>query len=467
MMKSVRPHVLLLNPPAPDWVIRDYYCSFPSKAKYYWPPQDLLGLSGLLADSCRLTVLDAVMTPKSGDEIRMIIEEEEIDTVIFTTGSASLAGDMALAEFLAGSRPSLRLIASAGILKFFPERFMERFPFLRAAFLDFTEPEIVDFVAGKEADWNTVWERRSGRLRKPAGIFGKTFKLGVPRHELFPFRLYSMPTARYHPLTVVTTSLGCPYKCRFCTAGAYGLKYRDLDDAMAEFRHVKELGIRELWFVDPTLTVNGKFLGELLHRMIDAGFGFSFACNADINSMNEEKIKLLKAAGCHTVSIGLESGDDGILKRYRKTLDTRKSRAIVKLFKRHGIRTLGYFIIGLPGEGRPEIRRTIDFAKSLDIDFASFAIATPDIGTDLRREALENGWMRGDVDTFDSTLNPVMEAGDLPLAEIVKLRNRAEIEFYLRPSYILKKLFSLQSRRDLAILAGNGFHLLRKMFKRN
>ncbi len=45
-----RPRVLLLNPPAPDWVIRDYYCSFPSKAKYYWPPQDLLGLSGLLVD---------------------------------------------------------------------------------------------------------------------------------------------------------------------------------------------------------------------------------------------------------------------------------------------------------------------------------------------------------------------------------------------------------------------------------
>ena len=157
MTNSAHPHVLLLNPPAPDWVIRDYYCSFPSKAKYYWPPQDLLGLSGLLADSCRLTVLDAVMTPRTRDEILALIDQEEIGTVVFTTGSASLAGDMDLARFLAASRPALRLVASAGILKFFPESFMERFPFLHAALLDFTEPEIVDFVAGKEADWNTIW----------------------------------------------------------------------------------------------------------------------------------------------------------------------------------------------------------------------------------------------------------------------------------------------------------------------
>jgi len=459
--------VLLLNPPAPDLVIRDYYCSFPSKAKYYWPPQDLLGLSGLLAETCRLTVLDAVMTPRTQEDILALVDRENIDTVIFTTGSASLAGDMALAGFLASSRPALRLVASSGIFKFSPESVMERFPFLRAALLDFTEPEIVDFVAGTPGNWNTIWERRDGRVLKPAGVFSKTFKLGVPRHELFPIRLYSMPTARRHPLTVVTTSLGCPYRCRFCTAGAYGLKYRDLDDAMAEFRHIKELGIRELWFADPTLTVNGRFLDEMLRRMIEADFGFSFACNADINSMTEDKIALLKKAGCHTVSIGLESGDDAILKRYLKTLDTEKSRTIVRLFNKHRIRTLGYFIVGLPGEGRDEIRRTIDFAKSLRIDFASFAIATPDIGTDLRREALEKGWIRGDVDTFDSTLHPVMETGELPLSEIVRLRNRAELAFYLRPSYLFRKVFSLRSGRDLAILAGNGFHMLRRMLKKS
>jgi radical SAM superfamily enzyme YgiQ (UPF0313 family) len=126
------------------------------------------------------------------------------------------------------------------------------------------------------------------------------------------------------------------------------------------------------------------------------------------------------------------------------------------------IRVLGYFIIGLPGEDEDSIRQTIDLAKQLDIDFASFAIATPDVGTPLRREALQKGWMRAEKDVFDSTDFPVLETETLSKEDVWKLRSQAVREFYLRPSYLLKKVRQIRSFRDVKLAVSNALSLFRK-----
>ena len=254
--------------------------------------------------------------------------------------------------------------------------------------------------------------------------------------------------------------MGCPYQCRFCTIPAYGTKYRDIENVMEEMRVIHAQGFKEILFQDPTLTVNSKFLTQLLSRMIEEDFQFGFSCNSDINSMNEAKIALLKDAGCHTVNIGLESGDDKILIRYKKKLNTQKAREVVRLFRKYRIRTLGYFIVGLPGETEETIMATINLATSLKLDFASFAIATPDVGSDLRREAIEEGWIKEDVDFFDSTENPVLQVPGLPIERITHLRNLAERKFYLRPSYILGRLVKI---RELRQTLRNGSAMIKRM----
>ncbi len=458
--------ILLLNPPAPSLFIRDYYCSFESKADYYWPPQDLLALSGLLSKGNDIYVIDGIFDKRSSDDISSFINENGIDILFFTTGTATLLYDKKILSEIK-EKTGVFTVVSSGILKYYAEEFFKKLSFIDAAILDFTDPEIREFVENPyRKKWNTIWVKKGDELEEPLNVFKRTFFYDPPLHELFPYDKYSIPIAKKNPFAVVIASMGCPYKCRFCTVANYGVKFREIENTIQELKKLKLLGFKEILFQDPTLTVNTKFLNSLLTRMIEENLNFSFSCNADINSMNEEKIVLLKKAGCHTVNIGLESGDDRILKLYNKQLNTKKAIEVVKLFKKHRIRTLGYFIIGLPGETEDTIEKTIEFSKSLDLDFASFAIATPDVGSDLRREAIEKGWIKGDMDFFDSTDNPILDLPDLPMEKIKKLRNRAEREFYLRPKYILKRLTQILSFREFITTLKNGFVIIKRIILR-
>lgn len=451
--------ILLLNPPAPGLFIRDYYCSFESKASYYWPPQDLLVLSGLLKDF-KIHVMDAIIHKTKVQEIAEYIQQNNIDILIFSTGTATMKYDRETIDYIK-SKTGVFTVASCGILKYQARRFFERIPELDAALLDFTDPEIIDFIRQpQQKQWNTIWVKTGDGISEAKHIFASKFAYPPPQHHLFPYEKYFIPIARKHPFAEIITTMGCPYQCRFCTIPAYGTKYRDIENVMEEMRVIHAQGFKEILFQDPTLTVNSKFLTQLLSRMIEEDFQFGFSCNSDINSMNEAKIALLKDAGCHTVNIGLESGDDKILIRYKKKLNTQKAREVVRLFRKYRIRTLGYFIVGLPGETEETIMATINLATSLKLDFASFAIATPDVGSDLRREAIEEGWIKEDVDFFDSTENPVLQVPGLPIERITHLRNLAERKFYLRPSYILGRLVKI---RELRQTLRNGSAMIKRM----
>jgi radical SAM superfamily enzyme YgiQ (UPF0313 family) len=455
--------VLLLNPPGDKLYIRDYYCSFSSKADYYWPPQDLIALSGILDAGFDVHVLDAIVPRRTAEEVLARIEAIEPRAVVFTTGTATLKSDLALMERIRTAHPNIRIVASAGIMRFVGRELLEKNPVLDAVLLDFSDHGIAEYLAGLSAKPGTGLLVRTpqGILEGPLSKAGE-FSYPVPRHDLFDFRKYRLPIARRFPFTVVVTSLGCPYHCGFCTAGAFGYKVRTIDNVLDELRALAALGVREILFQDPTFTINTRRVVEICRKMIEAGLDLTWSCNADLHALDEEKMTWMKKAGCHTVSVGIESGDDAMLKKYSKPITVEEIKAKVARLNAHKIKVLGYFILGLPGETRESAERTIALAKSLRLDIASFAIATPDVGTPLRAEAVAQGWIPADLDAWDSTEYPILETGTLRKEEIWALRRKAVRAFYLRPSYLLRKLAGVRSSRDLNTLVSNAVSLLRK-----
>lgn len=454
--------VLLLNPPGDKLYIRDYYCSFSSKADYYWPPQDLIYLSGLLDQEFSIQVVDAIVNRLSEDKILAIVSDSEPDAIIFTTGTATMMSDIRLMDRIKDHK-DVRIIASAGILKFLGTELLEKYPVLDASLLDFTEPNIIPYIQGKtDSPLRGLIFRQNGRSMVSEEKQAMHFQVPIPRHDLFDFDKYRLPIARRFPFTVVVTSLGCPYSCGFCTAGAFGYRARDVDGVIAELEVLADLGVKEILFQDPTFTINTNRVVEICQKMIEHNLDFTWSCNGDIKSLNEEKIKHMRMAGCHTVSLGIESGSDEILEKYSKMITTREIKDMIRMLNDYKIRVLGYFIIGLPGDDRDSIRKTIDLAKQLDIDIASFAIATPDIGTPLRQEAMEKGWLASEADAFDSTEFPVIETETLSKEDVWEMRSRAVREFYLRPSYLFKKLRQIRSFRDVKGAIANAMSLFRK-----
>ena len=456
--------MILLNPPGDKLYIRDYYCSFSSKADYYWPPQDLIYLSGILNEEYSVRVIDAIINRQTEDDVLSEIEDSGARALIFTTGTATMQSDLRLMERVK-AKSDIKIIASAGILPFIGNEFLKRYEYVDALLLDFTSLDICVYIRSNEQlddPLQGLITRKNGQFIQSTEKLLLTYTVPVPRHDLFDFKKYRIPIARRFPFTVVVTSLGCPHSCGFCTAGAYGYRTRDVDGVIEELRLLSRLGVKEILFQDPTFTINTNRVVELCSKMVENKFDFTWSCNADIKSFNEDKIKHMKAAGCHTVSLGIESGNEKILQKYSKKITTEEIKSTIRMLNEYKIRVLGYFIIGLPGEDEDSIRQTIDLAKQLDIDFASFAIATPDVGTPLRREALQKGWMRAEKDVFDSTDFPVLETGNLSKEDVWKLRSQAVREFYLRPSYLFKKVRQIRSFRDVKLAASNALSLFRK-----
>ena len=456
--------VILLNPPGDKLYIRDYYCSFSSKADYYWPPQDLIYLSGILDEEYSVRVIDAIINKQTEDDVLSKIENSGARALIFTTGTATMLSDLRLMERIKATT-DIKIVASAGILPFIGEEFLKRYKCVDALLLDFTSQDIRVFLRENgqvDVPLQGLITRKNSQFLKSTKKLPLTYTVPVPRHDLFDFKKYRIPIARRFPFTVVVTSLGCPHNCGFCTAGAYGYRTRDVDGVIDELRLLTRLGVKEILFQDPTFTINTNRVVEICSKMVESEFDFTWSCNADVKSFNEDKIKHMKAAGCHTVSLGIESGNNEILQKYSKTITTDEIKNTIQMLNAYKIHVLGYFIIGLPGEDEESIRQTIDLAKQLDIDFASFAIATPDVGTPLRREALLKGWMRPEEDVFDSTDFPVLETGILSKEVVWKLRSQAVREFYLRPSYLFKMVRQIRNFRDVRVAASNALSLFRK-----
>lgn len=457
-----KPAVLLLNPPGDKLYIRDYYCSFSSKASYYWPPQDLLALSGILDADFDVRVLDAIVPKRTIEDVLAAAADPALRAVVFTTGTATLKGDLELAGRIRAARPDLKIAASAGIMKFIGRDLMDRNPDLDAVLLDFSDSGLAAWLAGAPPPQRGMIVRTAAGLVEGPLSKDREFAYPVPRHDLFPFRRYRLPIARRFPFTVVVTSLGCPYHCGFCTAGAFGYKVRAVDNVLEELKALTALGVREILFQDPTFTIATKRVVEICRGMIEAGLDLTWSCNADLHALDEDKMAWMKKAGCHTVSVGIESGSDEMLAQYSKPITVDEIRAKVARLNDHKIKVLGYFILGLPGETRESAERTIALARSLRLDIASFSIATPDLGTKLREEAVAKGWIPSAASFWDSSEFPMFETDGLTREEIWALRQKAMRSFYLRPSYIARKLGEVRSWRGLQVLASNAISLFRK-----
>ncbi len=260
-------------------------------------------------------------------------------------------------------------------------------------------------------------------------------------------------------MALVVTSLGCPHACRFCVAGSIPYRGRAVDNVLEELRALKALGIREIMFNDPTFTVSEKRVVDLCRRMVAEGLGFTWYANGHAGSLTEGMISAMAEAGCHSLMIGVESGSDDLLARYAKGVTRDKIRTAFDLCRRHRIRSLAYFIIGLPGETSETALDTIRFAKELDPDFASFTVPTPDLGSVLRQEAIQAGWLAEGVLAFDSTEFPVFAGGSLTRQEIWTLRQKAVRSFYLRPRYFWKLLRGLRRPGDLQFMIRQGLSM--------
>jgi radical SAM superfamily enzyme YgiQ (UPF0313 family) len=459
--------VLLLNPPGTQTYLRDYYCSHTSKGTYIYCPYDLFAQSGWLATRFEVEAIDAIAEGLTPDETLRRIGESGCDTILFLTGAVSWVEDFDFMERVVREvgRP-LRIFGNGDILWEERDRFVERFEWLEGVMTDFTTRDLLDHLSGEHAGEPVpnIYARVGDRIVK-GGMLRRKGKWSMPRplHELFPIGKYRVPHGRHLPYTEILTDYGCVYQCTYCIGGDLGFRVRDIDNVMEELLFVRDqLGVREVRFKDLTFGAVRRHADALLDRMISDRLNMTWICLSRPSVLTGDLLEKMREAGCHTIQMGIESADAEFINQYKKSIKTTKIHEILEECRRVGIRVLGHFILGLPGDTPEKIEQTIQYAIDLDPAFASFNIAMPRLGTRFRREALSRGLITEDTNLLDNSISyPILETDELSREALWKLRNRAIRRFHLRPRYILRRLVGVRSAYELKTLFTEGWALLR------
>jgi radical SAM superfamily enzyme YgiQ (UPF0313 family) len=245
--------------------------------------------------------------------------------------------------------------------------------------------------------------------------------------------------------------------CTFClwpqTHSGHRWRLRSASDVANEARYALEAfpNIKEIFFDDDTFNYQKARTIELCKAL--QPLKFTWSCTSRVTT-DYETLKAMKDAGCRLLIVGYESGDPQILKNIKKGATIDMAQRFTANCKKLGLLIHGDYIVGLPGESRESIRRTIDFAKRLDTETIQVSIAHPYPGTEFYEYARKN-----DLITIDSMTD---EAGHqlpniiypgLDRAELVDWVEKFYGEYYFRPRVVWrvvrKAIFDSAERRRL------------------
>lgn len=237
-----------------------------------------------------------------------------------------------------------------------------------------------------------VWKRK-GKIvtNKPFKVVKELDALPLPAYDKIAMEKYVRMQdgiIRGIPLRAanVAASRGCPYNCSFCASSLISgrsIRYRSAESIEHEVRFLRDIyGIEAIWFTDDTLTVSKEHVKKVCAVMKREGM--FWGCQARIDCIDEELIRLLKESGCLQIDFGIESGSKRILNQVMgKGFRLERAEEVLKLCNSYRIRTLSNFIIGLPTETWEDLEKTIALAKRIKSSFYRLNLAVPLPGTRL------------------------------------------------------------------------------------
>lgn len=295
-----------------------------------------------------------------------------------------------------------------------------------------------------------------GRLRKTdmTKEFGDLREFPWPPHSIMPVTRYRDPhfgaRMRFFP---VWASRGCSMPCSFYCPYPIGLgkrtRLRPSDDLVDEIEHLyRELGVRAFTFRDQCFSSRLGKAEEICDMIIDRKLKIRWLCETRFDMVSYRLLKKMNRAGCERIHFGLETGDPHLLREIGKPgMKLSTVRNAVKMTRQAGIRPMTHIILGLPGETRRTVLKTLATLRDLGIGKVSINIATPYPGTQLFRYASDHGL----IDTRDwsryTSFSAVMRSESMSTRELED--SRAFLMKHLLGDTLLDKIKYLCKNRAI------------------
>ena len=261
--------------------------------------------------------------------------------------------------------------------------------------------------------------------------------------------------------TTMITSRGCPYACTYCACAAFSsrrVRCRSPESVVTEMEMLWNEGYEEIGFVDDNLFVNRQRVDKICDLLKEKKIKLNLWAEGRVDNASHEILHKFARVGCKTIYFGIESGNQKVLDYYKKDISPDLSRKAIRNCKKAGIENvIGSFIVGAPFEAKEDIRRTFDFALSLDgMDFPQINVLTLSPGTDLWNTAITEGYLDKekywDRDVAAVNIFPSYVRED----ELRGMIDRFYAEFIKRPTYLITQLLkSIKSEYRMKIFLSN------------
>src|SRR5580658_3242480 len=435
---------LLLNPPSFEKFDGGAGSRWPStrEIESYWYPVWLAYPAGMLEGSRLLDGPPHHITP---EEVVRIAQDYEF--VVLFTSTVGFFSDLRMAHAMKEKKPGLKICFVGPQVQIKPAESL-----LSSADIDFVvrgefDHAVVEYAQGKPIkdilnasylqDGKVVHNEMRPQLHT-AELDALPFATDVYAKHL-KIENYNVPFL-LNPYVAFYTSRGCPALCTFClwpqTLSGHAWRVRSTDNVAREFESAHRLfpQAKEFFFDDDTFNIRKDRVIELCKKIKHVGQRWS--CTARDHS-DYETLKAMADAGARLLIVGFESGDPQILKNIKKGSTVEMARNFMKNCKKVGIHVHGEFIIGLPGETKETINRTIDYAKELDCETIQVSLAHAMPGTELYDSMAKEGFLKVEAlaDNAGHQL-PHIEYPHLSKSEMMAGVNRFYDEYYFRPKVV-------------------------------
>jgi anaerobic magnesium-protoporphyrin IX monomethyl ester cyclase len=186
--------------------------------------------------------------------------------------------------------------------------------------------------------------------------------------------VYAGRAARLH----IVGARGCPFSCTFCAEHARVVRCQSPERFVAELEVIADRYHNDILISDDIFTINKSRSTEVCERILRKGLNLRLQVFGHVRSFDRELLLLMKRAGVHTVSFGIESGNNGVLRQINKHFTIEQAEETVRKTAEAGLTVNCLYMVGNVGETPTTLADTVRVARRLsDVRWCSYALPFP------------------------------------------------------------------------------------------
>jgi len=443
-------------------------------------PNDLAYASaGLKEKNFEVHIKDYQSEGLSNLDLENDFKNFDPDAIFVSITNATIYNDLEIINRLVEEKKSTIIILK-GALFFNPDDLM----------LNLLPLDNIDYLIGGESDFIVaeLVESHFNNKENLKNIRGISFKennkwiktdfttwekdlddLVLPDRGEIKNSLYVRPDTGEAQATIIT-SRGCPSKCVFCltpTISGTKLRLRSPENIHKEiYECFTKHNIRNFFFRSDTFTIDRRWVEQLCNLIIKSNLQnkISWVANSRVKPLQQETLNIMKDAGCWLVAFGYESGSRESLEKIKKGCSLEDNLRAAEYAKKSGLKTFGFFLIGLPWEDYSHLNDTKKLIYQIDSDFIEIHLAVPYYGTPLYDLAKQEGLIKDTVLGKDYFNAPTIGTKFLTMNQIEEFKRKLLLSYHLRPKYLFNR-FIEASRNQKVFLNYSKYAI--KLFRNN